>query len=69
MEYCLLLVSPIIQYSKQQECTEWIVSVDTLMSIEIDCAMSREIDCDNFQRKLLHNRDKPAIINVSYSEF
>jgi histidine decarboxylase len=45
------------------------VKVDILMSGEIDCAMSREIDCDNFQRKLLQNRDKPAIINVNIGEF
>ncbi|CAD6244255.1 unnamed protein product [Miscanthus lutarioriparius] len=33
--------------------------------VKVDTLMSGEIDCADFQRKLLQNRDKPAIINVN----
>uniref|UniRef100_A0A0E0K0T4 Serine decarboxylase n=1 Tax=Oryza punctata TaxID=4537 RepID=A0A0E0K0T4_ORYPU len=33
--------------------------------VKVDTLISGEIDCADFQRKLLLNRDKPAIINVN----
>ncbi|KAG2658945.1 hypothetical protein PVAP13_1KG324405 [Panicum virgatum] len=33
--------------------------------VKVDTLMSGEIDCADFQRKILQNRDKPAIINVN----
>ncbi|WVZ75107.1 hypothetical protein U9M48_023195 [Paspalum notatum var. saurae] len=33
--------------------------------VKVDTLISGEIDCADFQRKLLQNRDKPAIINVN----
>ncbi|CAD6342331.1 unnamed protein product [Miscanthus lutarioriparius] len=33
--------------------------------VKVDTLMSGEIDCADFQRKLLQNQDKPAIINVN----
>jgi len=37
--------------------------------VKVDTLMSGEIDCADFQRKLLQNRDKPAIVNVNIGEF
>jgi len=37
--------------------------------VKVDTLMSGEIDCADFHRKLLQNRDKPAIINVNIGEF
>lgn len=36
--------------------------------VKVDTLISGEIDCEDFQRKLLLNRDKPAIINVNIGE-
>lgn len=36
--------------------------------VKVDTLMSGEIDCADFQRKILQNRDKPAIINVNIGE-
>ena len=37
--------------------------------VKVDTLMSGEIDCADFRRKILQNRDKPAIINVNIGEF
>ena len=37
--------------------------------VKVDTLMSGEIDCADFQRKILQNKDKPAIINVNIGEF
>jgi hypothetical protein len=33
--------------------------------VKIDTLISGEIDCTDFEKKLLQNKDKPAIINVN----
>ena len=37
--------------------------------VKVDTLWSGEIDCDDFKAKLLHNQDKPAIINVNIGKF
>lgn len=32
---------------------------------KVDTLISGEIDCDDFRKKLLANKDKPAILNVN----
>jgi histidine decarboxylase len=34
----------------------------------VDTHISGEIDCSDFERKLMQNKDKPAIINVNIGE-
>ena len=36
--------------------------------VKVDTLVSGEIDCADFGRKLLENKDKPAIINVNIGE-
>lgn len=33
--------------------------------VKIDTLVSGEIDCVDFKKKLLQNKDKPAIVNVN----
>jgi histidine decarboxylase len=36
--------------------------------VKVDTHISGEIDCSDFERKLMQNKDKPAIINVNIGE-
>jgi hypothetical protein len=36
--------------------------------VKVDTHISGEINCSDFERKLMQNKDKPAIINVNIGE-